>query len=391
VSTQLCDDKTEAYALDVPVPAELAAFDISISVHRGAQTHELARVADVLAGDGYLINGQSNAVSSQIAADTDPSVEENTSSFIRTLALNSDDPSASQWLVAEGPKLTKAHVGQWPLRMAAKLSQAHQVPIALFNGAEGGEALAYFTRNDKDPTDLATNYGRMLQQTRSAGFDRSLRAVFWYQGEADANSMTWGAGFRNLYATWLQDYSGVERYYMTQVHTGCTGDLRYVQEDQRRLPDELLHMGLMSTNGLDAQDTCHFYYAGGYREIGDRYAALVDRDLYGVDALHVEPPNPHDASLYSDGKSVILRVRDPAAQMVFQPGAEANFVVTADGTAHTVTGGSANGVWIYLYLDSVVSGTITVSYLGHAQAGPWVIDSTSNIGLLVFTDLPVMQ
>lgn len=393
VAFPLCDDATDKYSMTIPVPVELTSFDLSIELVRGQDAKEVGRISDVLAGDALIINGQSNAVAGRIAADHDPTLDEGMSNFIRTFSWSETDETAKGWFVGvgtEGYELN-AHVGQWALRMASLISAQHKLPIAIINGGEGGKTVDYFFRDDASPANFASNYGQLLVRVRESGFGENVRALIWYQGEADPGRASWADDYQRIRAGWAKDFPSIERFYITQVHTGCTGDLLTVQEMQRTLPDNLERTGLMSTNGLDAHDGCHFYYVGGYRTIGDRYAALVERDLYGVAKEHVESPNPLDARLAPDGRSITLRMRDSSAQLVFQAGAEANFEVSSNGSSIAVTGGVGNGSSLTLSLGAAAQTPATVSYRAHEGAGPWVIEQNSGIGLLVFSALPVIQ
>jgi len=271
--------------------------------------------------------------------------------------------------------------------MASLLSAAHGVPIGVVNGALGGRPIGYFQRNDLDPTDAATNYGRLLARMRAAGIDHSLRAILWYQGENDGSAFqVHHDGFLALVQDWSEDYAGFTRIYVTQLRAGCGGDLIGTQEVQRTLADDLPVFSVMSTTGLDGHDGCHYAYALGYRELGDRYAALLGRDLYdAMPASDVAPPNPDTAALSVDGTQVVITMRDDTSALVFAAGAHVDFRI--EGTAVGVTGGSALGNEVTLTLAGDATGATGVTYLGHIGPGPWVLNA-NGVGLLAFHNLP---
>src|SRR5690606_3403971 len=112
------------------------------------------------------------------------------SPFIRSFGTTSANPFFSladrSWHYARGDALASpGAVGQWGIRMANLLSQQLSIPIAVFNGAEGGMPIGYFQRNDVSPDALNTNYGRLRSRLKAAGVLESVKGLLWYQGESD--------------------------------------------------------------------------------------------------------------------------------------------------------------------------------------------------------------
>lgn len=388
VSVPLCGAAPVEFDIDVPIPSELTAFEVRLSLVGAEMPQQIFSVADLVAGDLYLVQGQSNAVAAQQNGDANV----NQGPFVRSFGSNTQDPTANAadiaWRMAEGNAGGgAAAIGQWALHMASLLSAAHEVPIGVVNGALGGQPIGFFQRNDADITDPSTNYGRVLTRLRNAGIEGSLRAILWYQGEADgADFQTHHDGFLALKDDWTEDYAGFERIYVTQVRAGCGGDLIALQEVQRQLADDFPEITVMSTTGLDAHDGCHYGYEMGYRELGDRYAGLLGRDLYEESpANDVAPPNPDTAQLMEGGTQVVITMRNADSVLTFADGAQADFRI--EGAAIAVTGGMVNGNEIVLTLGGDASAATGITYLGHTGAGPWVLNE-NGIGLLEFGNLP---
>ncbi len=380
----------DPFDLSVGVPAELSDHEVSVYVEAGNERWLVQTVDKVVAGDVLIVQGQSNAVATQYAGDANV----NASPFLRSFGARMEDGNATaadrQWRQAEGNLAEgPAAIGQWAMRMGRGLIEAHEVPIAILNGARGGRPISYFQRNDADPTDLATNYGRLLTRVRHAGLENGIRAILYYQGESDgANAAEHHDGWVALHEDWREDYPSVERTYVTQVRKGCGDPTPQLRDGQRRLADEVPNVGLMSTHGLDGHDGCHFAYANGYELLGQWYAALLTRDLYdGAAGPDIEAPNV-DRIYFSkgDGTEVTIEMRDKASTMTFDAGAEAHFVV--EGASVTVVSGSATGSSVVLTLSGDGLGATGLTYAGHEGAGPWVTNA-SGIGLLAFSGVPV--
>ncbi len=388
-SVPLCGRAPFAFEIDVPIPSELQAFDVQLVAASGDVETPIYEVSDLVAGDIYLINGQSNAYAAQYDGDANGQQ----TPFIRSYGSNVTDGGGTvadvAWHVAQGNGAGGAGgIGQWAIRMANELSTEHQTPIAVMNGSLGGQPISYFQRDDAEPTNLATNYGRLLTRMQAAGIFDDVRAVLWYQGESDAEGYDVHlAGFEALLADWEEDYPGRERSYVTQIRAGCGGDLIRTQEVQRQLADDVKGISVMSTTALDGHDGCHYAYVEGYEELGTRYADLLGRDLYGErPASDVQPPNPDSARFENGGTEVVITLRNEDSAITFDAGAEADFRL--EGVEIAITGGVAEGNELRLTLAADGSAATGVSYLGHVGAGPWVTNE-NGIGLLEFWNLPV--
>ncbi|WP_091312962.1 sialate O-acetylesterase [Micromonospora chersina] len=347
----------------------------------------------VVAGDVYVIEGQSNAAAGMqrgsAAAEESPYLR----SYGSPVADGPRSAAARSWNYAVGDLTQQpGSVGQWGIRMAHRISDTYQVPVAVINGGENGRPIGYFQRVGARPDDLRTNYGRLRQRLTAAGVLRDVRGVFWYQGEADNdNAAAHLAGFTALLRDWRAELGGRDtRYYVFQVRTSPCGDGRSarLREAQRRMGDTL-GVTVLSTNGLSGQEGCHFGWEQGYRELGDQAFAVLSRDLYGGPAAGVAPPNPRSASFLDAGRTaVVIRLRDDTPLTV-QPGVAADFRI--EGSAVSVVDVAYRpGGQLVLTLSAPATGATGVTYLGHTGAGPWVVNA-SGIGLLAFQGLPIAE
>jgi hypothetical protein len=372
---ELCGER---FILELPLAAERVARRIDVGLVGLGVGITLASAENVMAGDVFIVNGQSNAVAGEFSGSAD----ENLSPFVRSFGSRTENVDVHRadgvWRRAEATGFRGA-VGQWPLRMAAQLSERFSIPIALINGARSGRPIGYFRRNDDDPEDATTNYGRLLDRTLRGGLLGKVRAILYYQGESDgANAQAHHDGFVALHEHWRADYPGVERFYVTQVRRGCGGQVA-TREVQRRFASELPNTSVMSTTGLNGHDGCHFAYAEGYRELGDRYANLIARDLYGADpepdteAVDVGEPR-------LEGDRIIVPTTGDASGLVVEDGVEAFF--TLSGGTRRVRAVRAEDSDLILELTDGSDPT-GVAFIGHARAGPWVTNRRG-IGLLAF-------
>jgi PKD repeat protein len=380
----------DPFEVTAAITAELASSTVEVRLVSEADEVVVASVDDVVAGDVYLVQGQSNAVATMFSGDANT----NQGPFLRSFGTRAENPTTSAadngWHLAEGNNAEGVGaVGQWSLRLGRSLIEGQGIPIAIINGARGGQPITYFQRNDANTTDPATNYGRLLARLRAAGLTRGIRAALYYQGESDgANAEPHHDGMVELIADWREDYPSLERIYVTQVRMGCGGPTPQLRDGQRRLADELEMVSVMSTTGLDGHDGCHFAYENGYELLGQRYAALISRDLYeGEDLPDIDSPNPERVVWSGDGATeVTIHLRDTDSTMSWDEGSGLNFVV--EGAPALVLSGRAEGADLVLTLSGDASTATGLTYQGHSGPGPWIRNATG-IGLLAFYNLPI--
>ncbi|QHI69416.1 LamG-like jellyroll fold domain-containing protein [Tichowtungia aerotolerans] len=389
-------DGAAPFAFDTTIAAETNNYDFEILLSKDGQENLVRRVEDVVAGDVFVIQGQSNAD----ARLYDGSASENESPFIRTFGMNSDVAEVTEttrkWFLAkgDGSRGIPGGVGQWGLRMARLLVDEYQVPVAILNGAHGGRPIDFFQRNDAMAKDLNTNYGRLLYRAQAAGVADAIRSILWYQGESDqGDGDVHETGFVALYTDWKEDYPSVERFYIHQVRVGCGVDKNDVdlRDRQRCLPDTYPDMTVMSTTGVNGHEGCHYFYETGYKEIGNHIAALVAVDLYGsANTANVTAPNV-DYVYFSKPTcdEITVVVRKPEDLLTFDAAASADFLL--EGSPVAVTNGviGANNTMV-LSLDGDASGATGLSYTGHSYDGAWVTNA-AGVGLLTFYNVPVRK
>jgi len=380
---------TASFAFSTSLFAGTFDYELSAWAWAGAERQLVARVPNLAVGDVWIINGQSNAQASDYWGEGLANASQ--SHWIRSFGTASIWGTTEfdlHWDHADGQNwLGHASVGQWGLRLAEILLKREQVPIAILNGAVGGTSITLHQRNDGNPVDLSTIYGRLLRRAIEAGVTDRVKAILWYQGESDSgNAAVWYADWLALRTDWLVDYPAVQKLYVVQIRSDCGYGGQDVQEIQRQLPALFSDTCLMSATALVAHDGCHFLYAG-YRQLGDQLARLIRRDFHGsTDTYEIDPPNLASAQWVagSSQKKVRLTMVDPNDRLVVDAGAEANFVLS-DGTA--VTGATTSGNTVTLTL-AASSSAATISYRGHPFDGPW-FRNVRGVGALCFEEVAI--
>jgi hypothetical protein len=393
-----------SWTLSAPITAERASYTVEVWAQRSSGPTLMRRATDIVAGDVYVIEGQSNAVAAANQfAGTASSADQ--SPWVRTFGYSTSDPLQSvgdrSWYRAigeggENTTLVRGAIGQTGVRLGRDLVDRTGIPVAIVNGADGGKPSSFFQRSDSNPKDPATNYGRLLRRLSDAGLTGAVRGVLWYQGEADRDvPAQHNANVRALIADWRTDFSHLEHLYIVQIRL-CGGVRRpAIQEVQRRFAD-IPHTSVMTAMGLDGHNGCHYAYEHGYRHLADWLSLGVLRDLYGIaPATPADPPNPRNASWANSARtSIRVNLTDTSQILRCDPGSSADFILY--GTTARVAGVRCGTGYFNLVLNRPGTGLTGIAYTGHpgtATIGstpvtPW-ITNTSGMGLLAFDRLPV--
>ncbi|TMR15300.1 sialate O-acetylesterase [Nonomuraea turkmeniaca] len=383
------------FSFTVSLPVALASTDLDlVALTADGKSHRIGRALDVVAGDVIVVQGQSNAQAGQQSNST--SSEADRSRWVRTFGTSNNNNSRlaaaiGGWTYAMGDNIQRvAAIGQWAVRMGQLMSAELGIPIVIVNGARGGKPISYFARNDSAPTDGATSYGMLLQRLTRAGLTGpdAIDVMLWYQGEADRDKAeVHVAGFTELVADWRQDYGAELPVYVHQVRSSpCDQAIPVALRDaQRRLPDTIDNLRVLSTTGLNGHDGCHFDYIDGYRTFGEHNAAMLLDGLYRPGAPKVAPPNPRGAHRIDENPhQLVVKLLSPADPLTVEDGAAADFRVPGT-VVESVRWQRGRG--LVLTLDRPVPADATVAYVAHRGAGPRVID-TLGMGLLAF-QIPV--
>ncbi len=357
------------FEISIPIPAELHNYRIEIYGVSGSVETYLNSAKDLVAGDVYLVNGQSNAQALVAPSQLD------ISNFTRSYHNNEG------WVT-----LQFSNPGMWAARIAKNIVDQHQIPVAIFNEAVGAQHLDFYLRNDNNPYD--GNYGQLLQRLENADVASQVRATLWWQGETDGwvtEPEDYKNDFQGLLADWQADFQ-IEKCYLYQLrYQSCLHPRPLILEAQRQLANDLDDVAIMSTSNAN-HDGCHFEYEEGYQDLGDRMYRLLAIDLYNgapdnaraPDIIGIENTNTNEYTLEFNNVIGSLEIEGSPWN---------DFVI--EGTSATVSSGFVDGNKLTIYVDGDASNLTGISYLCHPGNAPNWISNAVGVGLLSFHNVPL--
>lgn len=386
------------FNFSVPITAELINYRTDLYGVSGSTETLIQSAVEIVAGDAYIINGQSNSVANMYLL----SGNGNQSPFIRSFGNTYPDAWAmadNNWYMADGDGVYNVGaIGQWGLKTARWIVDNVHIPVAVINGGVGGTYLQQHVRNNLNPGDATTIYGRLLQRMTNSGLKNNVRAIWWHQGESDGalgqSTTQYKNAWKSLRSSWMIDYPSLEHYFTFQIRQGCgvsIDNILNIMEAQRQLPKELANVHVVSTNGATQNtDNCHFPFNQGYEIFADRLIPQVATYMYGQ-AAAADMLSPDLATARLVAANVIELTFDnvTSASLVADPGVSLDFRLEGlgTGTAFLFLVGVQNKV--YVVLGGTPALPSTISYYGHQTQGPPVIRTVTNAALS-FSAVPVM-
>lgn len=355
------------------------------------QTDSLFYTADdILVGDAFLITGQSNAVAGD-HYNTGLANANYSDSFIRSFG-NVADAGDSNWYIADGDTVYEpGSVGQWGMVMAKTNLDKYGIPVAIINGGIGARSITFFQRNDANPTDVNTNYGQTLNRLKRARLHDKLCAILFYQGENDGgDAELHDTLFKALYRDWLRDYSGMVKNFVVQVRAGCGDPTLDMRERQRQFEFNLPGIKVMTVNGLNGHDGCHFTFTDGYEELGLNMAPFIAREIFKDTLRHIDPINIKYAWFSNaDQTEITLELHNPPTDS-FRADSGFYEYFSINGSNVRVVGGKIRNNRIVLNLSHQACETSGLNYEGAWYSGNWVT-TLRGVGMLSFYNAKIYK
>ncbi len=378
------------YAISVPIAAGKVTYRVEFGTTTGGTDTVSNTVTNLICGDAYIIEGQSNA----LATDNSEPNSTVTDPWIRSYGKTVGWGSA----VSKGGEL---QLGLWGMILAKRLSTDHSMPICIINAAVGGTRIDQHRPNPAGhggAGSLYSIYADLYNRVVGAKLTHGIRAVLWHQGEQDQGSggpdgdydyKFYQQYFVDISAAWKQDFPNILNYYVFQIWPGACGDTSrndQLREVQRNLSRLYSNLEVMSTHGIVPGSSCHYELAG-YQKFSDLIGPLLDEDHYGeVPGVDITAADLQKAYFTTAAQTEIAL--EFGQNMAWNPGAPG--LIFLDGVAGNVASGSATGNVIKLQLTAA-SSAATITYLKGAVS--WnqanILYGSNGIAALTFADVPI--
>ncbi|WP_187255289.1 T9SS type A sorting domain-containing protein [Flavihumibacter stibioxidans] len=433
----------ETIAINTTPITNGSAFDFTYNIDAGLFSYAfilrkgfdyLKTITNVVAGDIFIVQGQSNAEAKKRPENPGTSDTAKNRKFIRSYdryKLATPESYVYSWGEGKGDAAwnIQYNVGQWAMRLAGQIVDTYGVPVCILNGSHYAEDITYFMRDDQNPTNLNTNYGRLLHRVQSAGLTNQIKAIFWYQGENDAfepgmTKSLYLSHLNKMWTDWKTDFPSAQYLYMFQIRSGCAAtpymaamieqaELEYVKANPgfarlistTNLP-QLEEFSFPPPPGSTGYSYCHFGYDNGYKLLGERAFHLVRTDLYGQPELpNTTAPDPNyieftriavsgaGAGLADQVTLYFSKSTDVYSLVGSSTANRANFELHGSGGGYNITNLALVDNRIILDYTPAVGTTTnptSISYYDHygSTASPAIVNG-NGIGMMLFDQVGI--
>ena len=368
------------------------AGQATLYVRSARRRHVRAARLHVGVGDIYVIAGQSNA------SGRSPTLFSCTGTVLRATEFGNDyrwhrltDPVDSPVGQVDGVSRDAAAGGSvWPL-VAQELMKDDPVPVAFVPCARVGSDIARWRRSASAPDVPSTLYGSMLRRIHAVG--GRVRAVLFWQGEADAKKFTPG----DLYGVLLRRLGAdVRRDCGAPLVVAQIGDfgphfdaaaVDAVRLAQARAWGEANVVAGPVLYDVDLEGIVHFSAPNDVELAARRWTAAILGGVLGRKA----GVTPRLERAVWDGDRTIDIAAGPGA-VALTPGLAGGFTVRSGGEEVPLESATEVGGLVRLVLAATPAGPLTVSLgEGRSAAGAAVPtdDSAWHLPMLPFVAEPV--
>ncbi len=411
----------KSYAFTAKLKPGLIKYKVEFGTKTGGTETLLRTVTNLICGDAYIIDGQSNAEAT--GPNNGPAVDPETplNTWIRSYGNQHEGSTKGGWgnavrtRIWGRPDYGVGQIGTWGMVLATNLVTKHQIPVCIINSAYGGTPIFLHQPNPTNHFDTSGSfyvspykiYGGLITRVTGAKLTHGIRGVLWHQGEndqgsgaptGDSNWKSYQQYFMDMTAAWKQDFPNIKHYYAFQIWpSGCSmggtrsGDM--LLEVQRTLPPLYSNLRIMSTLGIVSKSSgrglCHFDEEG-YAQIARLVSPLLEQDNYGLDRTKIlSAPNLQRASFTRAGHDEITLEFDQP--MVWKE--ECKAWIELDGKAAPIASGKVSGNSLTLQLSSPSSARLVAYLSGRTWDGKpdRLLYGSNGIAALCFSEVPLVS
>lgn len=302
------------------IKSELAEYDFQVYASKeGKDSVLMAERLNVVAGDAYLIYGQSNGR----AWEVDYKYR---NEYARTYGFGSQS-SGYAWGLSNsgytgGYDGEQNIVGEWGIEFQRAIAENYGIPTCVINASTSGANIKTLSdRNPNNPADYNTLYGRLLDYAKKTKLIDHIKGFFYWQAETDAaqNSTLWKPGFDQLYKYWQQDFPSVKKFYLFQIPLFGAGDYNdevgVLRDYLRKLGESYPKVTTYAPIGAGGWNGWHFEL-DGYIQIGKELGKIAGYDFYNEKKKLISP-NIRKAFYSNKDRSEITLSFEDGQQMVY--------------------------------------------------------------------------
>jgi hypothetical protein len=273
---------TAKFSTKFQIPAELAEYDFEVYGFKGKDSSLVVKRKNIVAGDAFLVSGQSNAWIGPI----DDLVYQG--EWLRSFGLVQGNDNYGPYNLADtlwSLPIGRARIGPWAAEIGRLLYDSEKIPISIINSSAGGSDIDWHLILDGNLT--SPDGGNiMLYKATKAGIINHIKAIIFRQGESEASASMgtkylWGTKFETLKQKYKKYFPASKFLFAPQnnVYEYAYPQAATLREDIRKQQQNDPYIKTFATAGLPGFDRIH-YTNIGYRQAGLELSRIISKVVY---------------------------------------------------------------------------------------------------------------
>ena len=316
----------ETFNFTQTIIVELAEYKIEIYRFQTDGDSSLVVVRqNIVAGDTYLITGQSNSYGGILTSGGQKRAELYQGEYARSFGVFNEPDNFSNYYPSDtlwGLSNVKNVVGMWGTELQKHIIETYKIPVCIINGGSGGSSSEYNSaRNTSNPASLETAYGRLLYRVQKAGLANDIKGFFYRQGEneADGATLTWKPNFEKIVENLKLDLPSIQKLYIFQnnIYTFPNNLSGVLRDQQRTMQLKYNNLTTIATIGTDDFDGIH-YELKGHQQTGYEVFRIVAEDFYNKEK-NINSKSPNITKAFYSYKTNNLTLQFEEGQIMQYP------------------------------------------------------------------------
>lgn len=309
------------FSVKFQIPAELAEYDFEVYGLNGKDSSLVVKKKNVVAGDAFLVSGQSNAWIGPI----DDLVYQG--EWVRSFGLVQGNDNYGPYNLADtlwSLPVGRARIGPWAAEIGRLLYESEKIPISIINSAAGGSDIDWHLILDGNLT--SPNGGNiMLYKATKAGIIKHIKAIIFRQGESEAaaaigSKYEWGTKFETLKQKYKKYFPASKFLFTAQNNILEFGypSAALLRDDLRKQQQSDPYVRTFATAGSTGFDRLH-YNNIGYRQSGLELFRIISSDIYkrnvtkevyspSIQRVYYFSPTEHNKLIleFDEGQNIVM-------------------------------------------------------------------------------------
>ncbi len=319
IATENIYPTQQNFTFNFKIKAELVDYKLeAINFTSETESSILFSKTNLVAGELIVISGQSNSWGGY--QDDILNAQTYAGNFARGFGVHTINNNYEIYSNADTlwaiPNSNGNVIGMLGTEIQKQLIEKYQIPIAVINGGSGGSSAYYNAlKNEQNPLDLSTSYGKILYKITKSGFWGKIKLFIYRQGEAEGTNsiLPWLPNVSKLFNNLFLDLPNLKHFmfFQNNIFDNFVPDADQLREIQRKFA--LIHSSntsIQSSMGLPNYDGIH-YGVVGHKQAATNAIKTIEKILFNTELpINYTAPNIEKAYFIQNKEKLVLEFQN---------------------------------------------------------------------------------